>query len=61
MQAPIGRNKYGSEEPVSVVYVKNNQTVKKEFGSDYYKAKQFYTKLIRAGFEPHVVKTSKTI
>ncbi|MDR2704330.1 MAG: hypothetical protein LBC02_00985 [Planctomycetaceae bacterium] len=61
MQAPIGQNRYGSEEPVSIVYVKNNQTVKKDFGPDYYKAKQFYTKLVREGFVPHVVKTTKTI
>jgi hypothetical protein len=61
MQVPIGRNRYNSEEPVSVVFVKNNQTIKKEFGSDYYKARQYYMKLVRKGFEPHVVKTCKTI
>jgi hypothetical protein len=53
---PIGRNRYGSDIPVSVVYVKNNKTIEKQFGSDYYAARRFYTKLVREGFEPHVVK-----
>jgi hypothetical protein len=61
MQAPIGRNAYGSQESVSVIYIKNNQTVKKEFGCDYYKARRFFAKLTREGYEPHVKKTCKTI
>jgi hypothetical protein len=53
--------RYGSDVPVAVVYVKNDKTVQKEFGADYYAARRFYAKLVRKGFEPHVIKSVKNL
>jgi hypothetical protein len=56
---PIGRNQYGSTAPIRVVYInKNNKTVEKEFGADYYAARRFFVKLSKAGFEPHIRKVT---